>query len=143
MEPKLVEQPGLMLVGIVDAAPNVTELDIHGLWERFQVGSDVIKHQVEGAGYELHVQVELEPTMHFCMVASEVTKIEDIPTESKLNLVGHLLHWAENGHFIRPAEHYRRILESRFHIGEDQIFRSGVCDYYMASLTAYQNRHGD
>jgi ubiquinone/menaquinone biosynthesis C-methylase UbiE len=61
--------------------------------------------------------------------------IEDIPTESKLNLVGHVLHWAENGHYIRPAEHYRRLLQSRFRIGEEHAFRSGVCDYYMASLT--------
>jgi ubiquinone/menaquinone biosynthesis C-methylase UbiE len=69
--------------------------------------------------------------------------IEDIPTESKLNLVGHLLHWAENGHYIRPAEHYRRILQNHFHIGEEQVFRSGVCDYYMASLTTHQNRDRD
>jgi ubiquinone/menaquinone biosynthesis C-methylase UbiE len=69
--------------------------------------------------------------------------IEDIPTESKLNLVGHLLHWAENGHYIRPAEQYRRILENRFQIGEEQVFRSGVCDYYMASLSTIQDRVRD
>lgn len=61
--------------------------------------------------------------------------IEDIPTESKLNLVGHLLHWAENGHFIRSAEHYRRLLQGRFRLGEELEFRSGVCDYFMACLT--------
>jgi ubiquinone/menaquinone biosynthesis C-methylase UbiE len=61
--------------------------------------------------------------------------IEDIPTESKLNLVGHLLHWAENGHFIRSAEHYRRLLQGRFRLVEEREFRSGVCDYYMAALT--------
>jgi ubiquinone/menaquinone biosynthesis C-methylase UbiE len=66
--------------------------------------------------------------------------IEDIPTESKLNLVGHLLHWAENGHYIRPAEQYRRILANRFRIGEEQVFRSGVCDYYMARLTTSRVR---
>ena len=62
--------------------------------------------------------------------------IEDIPTESSLNLVGHLLHWAENGHHIRPADEYRRLLTPYFRVAEEKLFRSGVCDYYMASLVA-------
>ena len=62
--------------------------------------------------------------------------IEDIPTESSLNLVGHLLHWAENGHYIRPADEYRRLLTPYFRVAEEKLFRSGVCDYYMASLVA-------
>jgi hypothetical protein len=62
--------------------------------------------------------------------------IEDIPTESHLNLVGHLLHWIENGHYIRPAEEYRRLLSPHFRIAEERLFRSGVCDYYMARLLA-------
>jgi ubiquinone/menaquinone biosynthesis C-methylase UbiE len=63
-----------------------------------------------------------------------VLVIEDIPTESKLNLIGHLLHWAENGDFIRPAEQYRRLLLPHFLLLEERVFRSGICDYYMASL---------
>ncbi|MGH9324846.1 MAG: class I SAM-dependent methyltransferase [Vicinamibacteria bacterium] len=62
--------------------------------------------------------------------------IEDIPTESRLNLVGHLLHWVENGHYIRPAEEYRRLLSPFFNVEEERLFRSGVCDYYMARLVA-------
>ena len=65
-----------------------------------------------------------------------VPAIEDIPTESHLNLVGHVLHWIENGHFIRSAEEYRRLLSPRFRIAEERLFRSGVCDYYMARLLA-------
>lgn len=62
--------------------------------------------------------------------------IEDIPTESRLNLVGHLLHWAENGHFIRPANDYRALLEPFFHLEDEQLFLSGFCDYYMARVVA-------
>jgi ubiquinone/menaquinone biosynthesis C-methylase UbiE len=62
--------------------------------------------------------------------------IEDIPTESHLNLVGHLLHWVENGHYIRPAEGYRRLLSPHFRVSEERLFRSGVCDYYMVRLIA-------
>jgi len=62
--------------------------------------------------------------------------IEDIPTESHLNLVGHLLHWAENGHYIRPADDYRALLTPFFRFEDERLFRSGVCDYYMASVVA-------
>ncbi|MFQ5789799.1 MAG: class I SAM-dependent methyltransferase [Acidobacteriota bacterium] len=60
--------------------------------------------------------------------------IEDVPTESRLNLIGHVLHWVENGHYIRPAEHYRRLLEPYSRFEGERLFRSGICDYYMASL---------
>ena len=62
--------------------------------------------------------------------------IEDIPTESRLNVIGHLLHRVENGHFIRTAPEYRRLLEGYLHQQSEQFFRSGFCDYYMAHLTA-------
>jgi SAM-dependent methyltransferase len=65
-----------------------------------------------------------------------VLVIEDIPAESRLNLVGHLLHWIENGHYIRAADEYRRLLSPHFRITDERIFRSGVCDYYMARLLA-------
>jgi ubiquinone/menaquinone biosynthesis C-methylase UbiE len=65
-----------------------------------------------------------------------VLVIEDIPAESHLNLVGHLLHWVENGHHIRPSEEYRRLLAPHFQIREERLFRSGVCDYYMVRLAA-------
>jgi predicted transcriptional regulator YdeE len=81
MDPRIVEQSQLMLVGIVGSGAGVGELDIHGMWERLQRGDDGIKHQVPGAGYELHVQLEADPPMHFCMVAVEVTAIDDVPTE--------------------------------------------------------------
>ncbi len=58
--------------------------------------------------------------------------IEDIPTESRLNLIGNFLHRVENGHYIRPAEQYRHLLADHFRPEEEQIFRSGICDYYMA-----------
>ncbi len=71
-----------------------------------------------------------------------VLVIEDIPTESHLNLVGHLLHWIENGHYIRPAEEYRRLLSPHFRIAEERVFRSGVCDYYMARLVTPSDSSG-
>ena len=62
--------------------------------------------------------------------------IEDIPTTSKLNVVGHMIHWAENGHYIRPADDYRSLLRPFFRVEDEGQFRSGVCDYYMARVVA-------
>ena len=61
--------------------------------------------------------------------------IEDVPSESRLNVVGHLLHRIENGHFIRSAEEYRTLMNGHLEPQSDQLFRSGFCDYYMAVLT--------
>ncbi len=71
--------------------------------------------------------------------SGRVLIIEDIPSESRLNVVGHLLHRIENGHFIRSAEEYRTLLGAYLKKQSEQVFRSGFCDYYMAVLTCNDN----
>lgn len=60
--------------------------------------------------------------------------IEDIPAVSSTNVVGHLIHAAENGHFIRQAAEYRALYLETFRIESDETLRSGICDYYSAVL---------
>lgn len=60
--------------------------------------------------------------------------IEDIPAVSNLNLIGHLIHAAENGEHIRPPEEYRRLYAEAGRIESEQVLRSGICDYYKAVL---------
>lgn len=60
--------------------------------------------------------------------------IEDIPAISRLNLIGHLVHHAENGEHIRPAEEYRRLYGEHARIESEEILQSGICDYYAALL---------
>jgi AraC family transcriptional regulator len=81
MEPRFVERPGIMLVGIVGASSDVGKLDIVGLWERFDKQHKNIRHRVGEEFYEIHIQEETIPTMHFCLIGVEVEKIEDMPTE--------------------------------------------------------------
>src|SRR5262245_51525625 len=63
-----------------------------------------------------------------------VLVIEDIPAVSKLNLIGHLIHHIENGEHIRPQADYRRLFEEFGKIENEEILRSGICDYYKAVL---------
>lgn len=81
MKPELVKKPEMTLVGLVGCAAHVSQLDICGLWERFDGHSKSIRHQVEGKSYEIHIQEEKTPPMHFCLVGVEVRRIEDLPVE--------------------------------------------------------------
>ena len=60
--------------------------------------------------------------------------IEDIPSVSRLNLIGHLIHRVENGEFIRPVEDYRRLYAGVGRVERELVMQSGICDYYSAVL---------
>jgi SAM-dependent methyltransferase len=63
-----------------------------------------------------------------------VLVIEDIPSVSRVNLVGHLIHRVENGEFIRPVEDYRKLYAGAGHLQSELVLQSGICDYYAAVL---------
>src|SRR5262249_48697836 len=52
--------------------------------------------------------------------------IEDIPTMSRLNLIGHLIHRVENGEFIRPVEEYRRLYDGTARLRPELAVQSGL-----------------
>jgi ubiquinone/menaquinone biosynthesis C-methylase UbiE len=54
---------------------------------------------------------------------------EDIPSRSRWNLIGHLIHRLDLGQHIRPPDGYRRLLELHFDLRSTRIFRSGFMDY--------------
>lgn len=81
MVPLFVEKPAMIFVGIIGCGSDVTQLDIYGLWQRFSEHQQSIKHQVKGKSYELHIQEENIPSMHFCLVGVEVQKIQDMQME--------------------------------------------------------------
>ena len=81
MQPQFVSKPEMTLVGIVGCGSDVTKIDICGLWERFDGQSEHVKHQAKGKGYEIHIQEETNPPMHFCLVGVEVQGIEHLPIE--------------------------------------------------------------
>ena len=63
-----------------------------------------------------------------------VLVIEDIPSVSRLNLIGHLIHRVENGEHIRPVEDYRRLYAGAGRVERELVLQSGICDYYAAVL---------
>lgn len=79
--PKIVELPEIILVGVVQGAPDVSQLDIAAMWQRFGAGSQAIPGAVEGTAYELHVQTAAEPCMHFCLTGVRVSELGAIPDD--------------------------------------------------------------
>ena len=60
--------------------------------------------------------------------------VEDIPAISKVNLIGHLIHAAENGEHIRAKDDYKALYRESFKIQREEVLQSGICDYYAAVL---------
>jgi SAM-dependent methyltransferase len=56
---------------------------------------------------------------------------EDIPTLSRWNLIGSLVHRLDEGDHIRPQEAYLRLVESVFGPARHYTMSSGVCDYVV------------
>ena len=81
MEPGFVEKPEMTLVGIVGCAPDVGQLDIRGLWERFIRQSEKVPHRIGDAGYELHLDASGAPPLHYCLIGVRVEKVEALPME--------------------------------------------------------------
>jgi SAM-dependent methyltransferase len=59
---------------------------------------------------------------------------EDIPTVSRLNLIGHLVHSLDVGEHIRQPESYQELLSPQFELEHIEPMRSGFMDYI--TLTA-------
>lgn len=76
LEPRMVESPDRLLAGVVACARDVTSLDIHELWKRFEQNRSGIEPTEKGVAYELHVQTKVQPQLHYCLVGMPVAASE-------------------------------------------------------------------
>ncbi len=81
MQVKIVEQEGMILVGVVAVGSSVEDIDISKLWQRFIAKYGDVQRKVEGKNYEMHVWDELAPPKHYCFIGVEVEEIKDLPIE--------------------------------------------------------------
>lgn len=63
---------------------------------------------------------------------------EDVPTRTRLNLIGRLVHQLDVGPHIRPESEYAQLLKPHFALDATQGLRSGFMDY-----TAFVARKSD
>jgi AraC family transcriptional regulator len=81
VEPKIVDMPQMILVGVVQGAPDASQLDIGAMWQRFTERSEEVANTIEDIGYELHIQTPEEPSVHFCLTGVQVTELGSVPTD--------------------------------------------------------------
>jgi len=81
VEPRIVEMPDIVLVGTVDGAADVGELDIAAMWQRFASASESLEHAIEDAGYELHIQTSSDPPMHYVLTGVQVSELGPLPPD--------------------------------------------------------------
>jgi len=82
LRPEIVTRSQMTLVGIVGTGQSVSDIDIARLWERFVANEPGIPHKVDAeTGYELHIEKEQDPKMHFTNVGVEVKDLSPLPLE--------------------------------------------------------------
>lgn len=64
----------------------------------------------------------------------KVIAIEDVPTISRFNIFGKVMHYFDWGKFIRPLEEYRNLFSEYLYVDKFYPMRSGVCDYAVFIL---------
>jgi len=82
MEPEIITNSKMYLVGVIESGKNLSDVNIGKLWKKFETLEDQIKHEIPGIRYEIHIENKnSQPVRHFCFIGIEVEKIEDIPIE--------------------------------------------------------------
>ena len=61
--------------------------------------------------------------------------MEDVPTVSRYNIIGKMIHKFDQGNFIRIPEEYIALFDNFFVVQKDYHMRSGFCDYYVFVLS--------
>ena len=60
---------------------------------------------------------------------------EDIPSTSRWNIVGHIIHHFDLGRHIRRPAEYRSLIEQKFVIRSERQMRSGFMNYVVFACT--------
>lgn len=104
MTPEFVQRPSLLLAGVTDCGKDVTEIDIHGLWDVYMRSEPQIPHRIDGCWYELHVGGEQGHGIYSVTAGAEVSEIGALPVEVSVRVVpagqyAHFAHCMRDGGF--------------------------------------------
>ena len=104
MKPEIIEQEKMLLAGVINCGKDVTEIDIHELWNNYGKSEKNISHIVPGIWYELHIGTELGNGIYCVMAGVEVKEVDDLPLEVSLKAVpagkfAHFSHCMKDGSY--------------------------------------------
>ena len=106
MKPEIVERPMMLLAGVIDCGKDVTEIDIHKLWQAYEQSESSIQNCIDGAWYELHVGAEQGGGIHSVLVGVGISELDALPIEVSVKIVpagkyAHFAHCMKDGGFDR------------------------------------------
>lgn len=81
MNPQFIEKPAVTLVGIVGTGSSVGDLNMTKLWQRFARHKSNIPKRLDKKFYEMHIEEDAVPPMHFCLCGVAVAQLESASTE--------------------------------------------------------------
>ena len=118
MNPQIVEKPEMILAGIVGTGKSVSDLDIHSQWIKFEKAAEDLKHQVPDVGYEVHIEKESEPKMHFCFTGVEVKAKVSLNDEKQAKKIEEIAQLAEkyclvSGSVACPVEYQVEVVDNQ------------------------------
>jgi predicted transcriptional regulator YdeE len=95
MEPLEVTRKAAILAGVEAHGPDVSSIDIHGLWECYGPLQEEITDRIDNEWYELHVGTDLGRGTYSVMAAAEVTTVANLPVSIVVRVVpeGRYLHF--------------------------------------------------
>jgi len=104
MIPKIIEQPRLLLAGVVNCGKDVRDVDIHGLWNVYMQSESKIENRIDGSWYELHVGDKQGNGIYSVLAGVQIEQIGELPIEVSLRIIpagtyAHFIHCMKDGGF--------------------------------------------
>jgi len=109
MRPEVVERPDLLLAGVINCGKEVSEIDIHSLWETYEKSEPQIQNRIDGTWYELHVGSTQGNGIYSVITGAEIRESGELPVEVSVKIVpagkyAHFAHRMKDGGFGEAFE---------------------------------------
>lgn len=104
MKPEIVDRSMMLLAGVVNCGKDVTEIDIHNLWQIYEQSEAGIQHRVDGIWYEVHVGKEQGHGIYSVIAGAEISELAELPIEMCVKVIpagkyAHFTHCMKDGGF--------------------------------------------
>ena len=104
MKPEIVDRERLVLAGVTYCAGDVSDIDIHELWNVYGQSEPSIKNRIDGYWYELHIGKEQGNGIYSVTAGTEISELMDLPIEISIKIIpagryAHFAHCMKEGGF--------------------------------------------
>ena len=104
MTPEIINQPLLLLAGVIASGKGPGDIDIRGLWNAYHQAEPGIDNRIDGTWYELHIGEKLGNGIYSVLTGIRIENIGHLPVEISLKIIpagkyAHFAHCMKDGGF--------------------------------------------